>query len=236
MESKKIILFIVEGISEENALGPILDKLVTDSKVKFKVINGDVTSNYSTRVETIENVIENKIKSFLNNIFKPSDIKKIIHITDTDGTFIDHNNIKEKKFGTIEYFDDKIVTSNKYHIVKRNDLKSEVLNHLNKLDEIKVNNTNIPYQIYYMSCNLDHVLYNERNLKRRDKIDKALDFSESYYNKEVAFIDFMNQKDILLGSNYRESWQLIEVNNNSLNRSSNLSFFLNQYKKIETVV
>ena len=26
MESKKIILFIVEGISEENALGPILDK------------------------------------------------------------------------------------------------------------------------------------------------------------------------------------------------------------------
>ena len=38
---KKILLFIVEGKTDEIALGLILSKLFNDDNVKFKVVRGD---------------------------------------------------------------------------------------------------------------------------------------------------------------------------------------------------
>lgn len=230
MKTKKIILLVVEGKSEENAIGPILNKLIENESVKFKVINGDLTSNYSNSVENISLVLEKAIKAFLGNIFIPTDIKQIIHITDTDGTFIENKLIKEKSLGQIEYFDSFVVATNKYHIEKRNNLKSTLLNYLKDLKYLNVNGVKIPYQIYFMSCNLDHVLYNERNLSRKNKTDFALDFSESYYNREKDFINFIGSKPILVGRTYLNSWDFIKIGNNSLLRGSNLYFFLKNYK------
>jgi hypothetical protein len=36
--------------------------------------------------------------------------------------------------------------------------------------------SSIPYQAYYMSCNLDHVLYNKLNSTDDDKEDDALQY------------------------------------------------------------
>jgi hypothetical protein len=50
MKTKKIILFIVEGISDQTSLALILSKLVKSENVKFQIVNGDITSDRSTNV------------------------------------------------------------------------------------------------------------------------------------------------------------------------------------------
>lgn len=45
---KKVILFIVEGTSDKEALDPILSELIDTSLVRFEVLRGDATASIST--------------------------------------------------------------------------------------------------------------------------------------------------------------------------------------------
>ena len=44
---KKVILFIVEGFNDQTALALPLEKLLTNEHVKFDVVNGDITSDFT---------------------------------------------------------------------------------------------------------------------------------------------------------------------------------------------
>ena len=90
MKTKKIILFIVEGITDEMSLSLILSKLVQDSSVQFHVINQDITADFNSNCQNIIRKIDSQVKKFLaqNNGLKKTDIKEIIHLVDTDGAFI----------------------------------------------------------------------------------------------------------------------------------------------------
>ena len=89
-KTKKIILFIVEGITDETSLSLILSKLVSDSSVQFHVINQDITADFNSNCQNIIRKIDNEVKKFIsqNNGLKKTDIKEIIHLVDTDGAFI----------------------------------------------------------------------------------------------------------------------------------------------------
>lgn len=82
-----------------------------------------------------------------------------------------------------------------------------------------------------MSCNLDHVLHDSKNLPSNKKIDKANEFSDSYHGKEDEFIDFLLSDVILIQGNYTQTWEDIQKNNNSLKRGSNFALYLLKYKK-----
>ena len=43
MNEKKVIAFIVEGPSEEAALGTVMSEYFSGSRVKFTVVHGDIT-------------------------------------------------------------------------------------------------------------------------------------------------------------------------------------------------
>lgn len=43
--TRKVVLFIVEGPSDEAALGGIFTKIFNNAAVKFDVIHGDVTTS-----------------------------------------------------------------------------------------------------------------------------------------------------------------------------------------------
>ena len=45
--TKKVILFIVEGPTEETALGSVLERCFDSDRVRFDVIHGDITSALS---------------------------------------------------------------------------------------------------------------------------------------------------------------------------------------------
>ncbi|WXR60958.1 hypothetical protein WG909_11735 [Peptostreptococcaceae bacterium AGR-M142] len=45
MKTKKVILFIVEGVTDKTSLGAIIDKLISSNLIKFYISGGDVTSD-----------------------------------------------------------------------------------------------------------------------------------------------------------------------------------------------
>ncbi len=90
MKIKKILLFIVEGVTDQNSLALVLSKIVQNESVKFHIVSGDITSDrFTTSVNAITKV-NDQIKIFLerNPYFKKSDILKVIHLIDTDGAYI----------------------------------------------------------------------------------------------------------------------------------------------------
>lgn len=61
MVEKKVIAVIVEGPSDESAIGGILKEYFCSEEVQFAVVHGDITSDYRT---TVVNVVENELKPF----------------------------------------------------------------------------------------------------------------------------------------------------------------------------
>ncbi|MBM7453044.1 hypothetical protein JN09_000363 [Acholeplasma morum] len=209
-----------------------MNKIISNRSIKFKVTETDLTGDYSfITVTNIELHLSKRVRQFLGSTFIVSDLQEIIHIVDTDGAFIDNDNVVSKLYGDIEYQDEQILTKHKDKIERRNALKSAVLSHLSSINKLEVQKDYyVPYSIYFMSCNLDHVLHDERNLESNKKTSYATEFSDSFYNRENDFIDFMQDSKIALGGNYSDTWNEIQKDFLSLSRGSNFNLYLAKFK------
>ena len=81
MSEKKVVAVIVEGSSDESAIGSILKEYFSSEEVQFAVVHGDITSDDNT---TVDNVIS-KICILVDGIRKKygyewKHFTKIIHI------------------------------------------------------------------------------------------------------------------------------------------------------------
>ncbi len=77
--------------------------------------------------------------------------------------------------------------------------------------------------MYFNSCNLEHVLYNElREFSDEEKQALSDDFAEKYEGKAEEFVEFISASDIAVLGTYQKTWDYIEKGNHSLNRSSNM--------------
>ena len=54
MSEKKVVVVIVEGPSDENAIGGILKDYFSSEEVQFAVVHGDITSNDSTSIDNVD--------------------------------------------------------------------------------------------------------------------------------------------------------------------------------------
>lgn len=229
--TKKVIIFIVEGPSEKKALEAIISEIIISDELVFEVTYGDITSNI-TKVDT--NSIVPHIVGIINKTlnmrrFHVNDISEIVFLTDMDGTYIDDENIIEIQTDKVIYEEHQIKVANKNRIFLRNFVKANNLNKLSTEKTIEVRKTVISFKTFYMSCNLDHVLYNERNLADNLKNQKAEEFSISYEGNEKEFITFLEEHMIDKNDNYELSWDKIKIKNNSLLRYSNLWLYLKEY-------
>jgi len=235
---KKVMLFIVEGISDKQALERILRKIYRhDSVVEFRVANGDLTgfglTNSRTGIEesvTQENVLD-KIWDIVDDFRKDqklekSDIMCIVHLLDMDGVYIPDTAIEQGNCEGFLYCPDKIVAKDVTKVIERNQHKREIINFLNSVTDIK----NILYEMYYMSCNLDHALYNEQNLDASLKVIKADEFYEKFDGQENKFIEFIND-EVKNGvpEGKLVSWAFIKQDLHSLERHTNLHVFFSQH-------
>ena len=88
-KTKKVILFIVEGITDKTALGSVLDAILSNEKIHFAITEGDITTKDDVNAS---NVIRrsNEIVNFTQERyhFKAFDLLEIVHLIDTDGAFI----------------------------------------------------------------------------------------------------------------------------------------------------
>ncbi len=201
MPRKKIVFVIVEGPSDEGAIGVLLDKFYDSKVVHVEVMHCDITTKLGVVSGNIVAKIGNLVKKYAGRVFKPEDFSQIIHIADTDGAFIpDDAVVKDSTAANPVYSVTEIRTQRKTGIEARNRHKRENLDKLSSTPAI----WKIPYRIYYMSCNLDHVLYGKLNSPDEEKENDSYAFAKKY----------------------RQSWQYIREGLHSLERHSNfgLSF------------
>lgn len=233
MIESKILLFIVEGKSDEASLAPALERLITTSSVKFKFMKVDITSDFDSTIHNIERRIKQLgVKRFLqeNQQFSANDICGIVHIVDLDGAFVPDDVIVESDVEEAQYFDDSIICKDKALFLQSKNNKKDNLIHLINLSEISIPTGKVvPYSVYYMSCNLDHVLHNKRNSTKKEKQENSISFADNYDEPDI-FEAFFNGDDVKTDGTYNETWDYVQVDLNSLKRCSNFWICIEKYK------
>lgn len=217
MSKKKVVIVIVEGPSDESALGSIFKTYFKERTVQFKIVHGDITAeDYSS----VDNIIK-KINTLIERVktqygYRDEDISNIIHITDTDGTFT-KGKVVYADTEKVLYYIDKIETRHVDAIVQRNEKKASILFKL--YTKGKINNHG--YRIYFNSCNLEHVLFDKlQNLSNEDKQELADNFAEYYEDNVEEFIEFIT--NIGMNGTYNSTWKDIQKENKSLERNTNM--------------
>ena len=227
MAKKKILLFIVEGPTDETSLSTVLSRIFSSDEIKFHVVHGDVLTRNFAGTDGIKKAVYAQIKSFCDRswgIYNLKDICRVVHLTDTDGVFVTDEavikeDIKGKKYPF--YTDSQILTPKPANIIDRNVRKSSNIAKLSSTGRIG----GIPYSFYYFSCNLDHVLYDKRNSTDDEKERNAYSFAKRYKGDREGFVEFICNSDFSVGT-YQETWAFIKQGVHSLERHSNFGIEL----------
>ena len=232
MPRKKVIFVIVEGPSDETALGVILSRHFDKDTVYTHVMHCDITTEFDKDTHQkvgaadITKEIAEVVKKWADtNHLKPEHFERIIHIVDTDGAFVAEDYVVQSNLDAPFYTLEKILCPVRENIIERNSRKAKNLLRLASTPTI----WKVPYSAYYMSCNLDHVLYNKQNSNDTDKENDAINFALRYKENVPGFIDFISKSDfaykpkpeLSLTDNHKESWKEIQVGQKSLERRTN---------------
>ncbi len=220
MGEKKVVAFMVEGPSDEAALGSIMKEYFSANEVQFVVVHGDITLKDYVLNDGVLKKINEQIESVKRKYrYNQDDFIKIIHIADTDGVYIPETAVKEADVEGIQYYEDHIDAKSAGTVVERNKRKGDILYKLRKTGKVN----GIPYRIYFNSCNLEHVLYGE--LKDYSDEEKQLlsdDFADRYDGKLDEFIEVISDSNVAVPGTYQKTWDYIEKDKNSLNRYTNM--------------
>ena len=137
MNEKKVIAFIVEGPSDEAALGSVMKEYFSSNEVRFVAVHGDITLKDYVSADNILVKINEQIESVKNKYrYKQNDFIKIIHIVDTDGVYIPDTEIKEADVEEIQYYVDHIEAKNVSAIIERNERKGDILFKLRRTGKV----------------------------------------------------------------------------------------------------
>ena len=79
--------------------------------------------------------------------------------------------------------------------------------------------------MFYMSCNLEHVLHNIQNAVDNEKVNLAERLEDEYIDNPEEFVKFMSNSSFTVQGEYKETWEFIKKDLNSLNRYSNFHLF-----------
>ena len=223
-KTKKVILFIVEGITDKTALGTVLDAILSNEKIHFAITEGDITTKDDVNASNVIRRINEIVKFTQERYhFKASDLLEIVHLIDTDGAFIpDTAVINNAEAMHIQYTLQNIQTDDIEKIVERNQKKLGLVKLLRSKTEINKK----PYKMFYFSRNQEHVLHNEaKELTASEKNALADQFDDLYGDAPEAFLEFIKSKDFAVSGDYAETWKFIEDGIHSLERWSNFHLY-----------
>lgn len=236
MASPKIVLFIVEGRTDELALGQVLSKLVGDSSgcgVKFGITRGDITSSYVFGEEpsssTIKKRVQSTVRSFLErDKLSWNDLRSIILITDTDGAFVEDVFVWfNQEEPSLRYFTDHIETGDADSLRRRNKCKSSCLKVLVSTYFMTYAKRKVPFRVAYMSRNLEHALSGfAQEASTEKKVELARRFTRNYGLNISEFLELL--AEIAPPGTYQDSWNYIAEQSNSLERGSNMKQVLDE--------
>ena len=197
MAKKKVMLFIVEGPTDETSLSTVLNRIFSSATVKFQVVHGDILTRDFTSSDKIVAAVWAQVKEFMGSIYRKSDICRIVHLTDMDGVFIPDDAVVEND--TVEtdtppyYTETQIQTPNRAGILDRNQRKRNNIDRLSACPKV----AGIPYSMYYFSLNLEHILHGGTNLSDWEKIRCAEEFDLKYGDDPDGFTLFKTNEQLL---------------------------------------
>lgn len=233
MISKKLLLFLVEGkndISEiQDLVSVVLNPTVKDKYyIEVSQTHGDITTKPGINSHNVLSELERTIRKLkssgkIPHGIKNSDFAGIIHILDMDGAYIPRNHIHEDDVGQWIYSDQYITGHNYQSVLSRNQAKKKVLEKLISLKEV----AGISYRLYFVSCNMDHLLFGERNLKREEKAEFAKKFAITCMTQPENILSLAESEYFLYGD-YMDSWLYVQEELNSLQRLTNVGIALKQ--------
>lgn len=221
MARRKIVFIIVEGPSDDEALGVILNRLYDKNTVHVEITHGDITSESLVKPGNIAAKIGDLVRGYARaNHYKATDFQEVIHLIDMDGAYVPENAIvedtdAEKPFYTTA----EIRTARPAQMITRNKRKCENINRICFMSKVW---GTVPYTAYYMSSNLDHVLYNKLNSQDDAKERDAFAFAKKYKDHLDEFLVFISGSDFSVCGDFRESWEYIKMGKHSLERHTNL--------------
>jgi len=227
MARRNVILLLVEGISEETALGKIFKDLFNPGNTEIEVLRTDITSDKASTPQNLKKKVTDFVSRFAErNFFRQSDFLKVIHIVDTDGTYIAPEYIIEDASHNKPFYElHAIRTADKNGIIMRNENKRRNMNFLSTLSLVW---GKIPYKAYYMSCNLEHVLVDKQNCTDEEKEEYSYAFAEKYEDNAADFVNFIGQSEFSVQGDFAETWNYIKQGLHSLERHTNLGLIFNE--------
>lgn len=228
-KTPKVILFIVEGESDEIILSDYLDLLFKTEEVVIDVQRGDILSDLD-RNDNIKITLTDVIKAYMDKSkITAKDIFHIFQITDADGCYIDDSKIVvNTSLSTKTLYESKRISvispQQKTNIERRNKKKKKNINILSTLNYVTANKIHLPYKIYYFSTNLEHVTMNERNEDMNRKNSSAEDFID---NLTISLEEFLWEyseikKENINSDSYKDSWNILKNEEKSLERLTNV--------------
>lgn len=229
MATRKVLLFIVEGQSDEAALEGVLSRLLNNKKIRFHVIKGDITTSERRGNTSIKTLVNDQVRKFMTqHHLQPKDILQVVHLMDTDGVFVPDSAIfEDSEVSGYKYTNATITASSRDAVLRRNATKS---NNMLLLAHMGTTYKRIPYEAYYCSRNLEHVLYDiERDCTPDEKLKLSDQFDEQYRDIPAVFLSFISTVPPAVPCcDYDDSWNYIAQPGtlHSLERGCNLHILL----------
>lgn len=198
----KVILFIVEGPSDQDALIPWIAEELRKLRIRatVKVVYGDILTEYivqySRNFSVTPSNVKGEVKKLIDNYLKTStvksdqikmrDIEKIYYVTDTDNCFIEIGDTPtNKKNCLLKMFN--------FHSIE---LSSE---------------KKIKFEVIFFAKNLEDVMYSNENATNEEKEKLSIEFGiESLKNRE-KFISTFKNSDLKTWDTYEESYSGIKI-------------------------
>ena len=231
MAARKVLLFVVEGQSDAAALEGVLSKLLSNEKIRFHVVGADITTKERRGATSVKTLVNDLVKKFMSAYrLQAQDLLQVVHLMDTDGAFIPESAILEDKaVDGFVYTTTTITAPNKEDVKKRNATKS---GNMLLLAHMGSTYKKIPYEAYYCSRNLEHVLYDiEQDCSTREKLRLSDQFDEQYRDAPSDFLNFISSVPPAVPvCEYGDSWDYISKPGalRSLERGCNLHILLNR--------
>lgn len=230
-KQKKIILLLVEGESEQILLYDSLRRAFHQYEIRFRVERGDLFGSVRHHKRDIKEAVNELVRQFLHRYhLKERDLLAVVHIMDTDGCFIDEQAVTidtQKGQGRKVYYTDRHILvadeMQRQSIIRRNEVKS--INAKIMVSHSYVMRSHIPYQLFYFSRTLEHVLFDKANPRHEHKLQKVEQFVDRLSEPLEHFLNpFLKLRERAnMNQVYEESWYYVMQGNHSLQRSTNTS-------------
>lgn len=227
-KEKKVILFVVEGDTEETALAGAMESAFSNDRIFFDIVRGDLTTQKDAGKNPRERV-RNRVLAHIerNNGYGWNDLERIVQIGDTDGAFVPDSSVLSSDGTAVDYTESSILAPDPAGICLRNKQKALAMRQLARISSLTYRKKSVPYGLYFFSRNMEHALHGEAGILTRDKkIELANKFRRMYGNDPEGFAKLLKSEDVLVAGDYAQTWAYLEKGSHSLERGSNLGLLV----------